>query len=162
MTSLGTNQDHLLQTQNRGNIPATNPWTAAKAAFKHLNAQKIAVLSPYPTSVNYPLYKQLTNAGFEIVTFGSLGIEHDTDITLVSKESMIEALEQMNLKGSGAELVFMSCTNLRVLDYIEEIETKIRIPVVCSNSAMFWHAMHLTDNVAQCPGYGQLLNNVTK
>ena len=108
------------------------------------------------------MYQQLTKAGFEIVTFGSLGIEQDTDITLVSKESLIKALEQMNLKGCGTELVFMSCTNLRVLDHIEEIETKFGIPVVCSNSAMFWHAMHLTDNVAHCPGYGKLLNNITK
>ena len=32
------------------------------------------------------------------------------------------------------------------------------IPVVCSNSAMFWHAMHLSGKTAVCPGYGRLLN----
>lgn len=147
-----------LLTKNRGDIPATNPWTAAKASFNHLNAKKIAVFSPYPTSVNYPLYQQLTDADFDVVTLGSLGIERDTDITLVAKESMFTALEQM-LKDSDAELVFMSCTNLRVLDYIEEIEAQFGIPVVCSNSAMFWHAMHLTGKAAICPGYGKLLNN---
>ena len=146
-----------LLTKNRGDIPATNPWTAAQAAFKHLGAKKIAVFSPYPTEVNFPLYQQLTNAGFEVVVLGSLGIEKDTDITTVSKESMLEALDKI-LPDSGADLVFMSCTNLRVLDHIQEIEAKFDIPVVCSNSAMFWHAMHLTGKAAQCPGYGRLLN----
>ncbi|WP_299734720.1 aspartate/glutamate racemase family protein [uncultured Endozoicomonas sp.] len=150
-----------LLTEKRGDIPATNPWTAAKAAFNHLGAKKIAVFSPYPTSVNYPLYQQLTNAGFEVPVLGSLGIEKDTDITLVSKESMMAALEQM-LPDSGAELVFMSCTNLRVLDHIQEIEDRFGIPVVCSNSAMFWHAMHLVGKAASCPGYGKLLNNNDK
>ena len=154
---IGEEKVAQLLTKNRGDIPATNPWTAAQAAFRHLNAKKIAVFSPYPTSVNYPLYQQLTNAGFEVVTLGSLGIERDTDITLVAKESMFEALETM-LKDSDAELVFMSCTNLRVLDHIQEIEERFGLPVVCSNSAMFWHAMHLTGNTAQCPGYGKLLN----
>lgn len=146
-----------LLTKNRGDIPATNPWTAAQAAFKHLGAKKIAVFSPYPTDVNFPLYQQLTKAGFEVVVLGSLGIERDTDITTVSKQSMLEALEKI-LPESGADLVFMSCTNLRVLDHIQEIENKFNIPVVCSNSAMFWHAMHLTGKAASCPGYGHLLN----
>ncbi|WP_025820474.1 maleate cis-trans isomerase family protein [Shewanella marina] len=154
---IGEEKVAKLLTKNRGDIPATNPWTAAKAAFKHLGAKKIAIFSPYPTSVNYPLYQQLTQAGFEVTTLGSLGIERDTDITLVDKESMLAALDVM-LKDSDAELVFMSCTNLRVLDHIAEIENRIGLPVVCSNSAMFWHAMSLVGQQAQCPGYGKLLN----
>ena len=155
---IGEERVAKLLTEKRGDIPATNPWTAAQAAFKHLNANKIAVFSPYPSSVNFPLYQQLTKAGFDVTTLGSLGIERDTDITLVAKESMFAALEVM-LKDSDAELVFMSCTNLRVLDHIQEIEDRFGIPVVCSNSAMFWHAMHLTGNKAVCPGFGKLLNN---
>lgn len=154
---IGQEKVSRLLTKNRGDIPATNPWTAAQAAFKHLQAKKIAVFSPYPTEVNFPLYQQLTNAGFDVVVLGSLGIEKDTNITTVSKQSMLSALEEI-LPDSGADLVFMSCTNLRVLDHIQEIEDKFSIPVVCSNSAMFWHAMHLTGNKAQCPGYGRLLN----
>jgi maleate isomerase len=154
---IGEEKVSKLLTKNRGDIPSTNPWTAAQAAFKHLNARKIAVFSPYPTEVNFPLYQQLTNAGFEVVVLGSLGIQKDTDITTVSKESMLQGLDKI-LPESDVDLVFMSCTNLRVLDHIQEIEEKYDIPVVCSNSAMFWHAMHLCGKVSKCPGYGRLLN----
>lgn len=146
-----------LLNKDRGDIPATNPWTAAQAAFKYLGATKIAVFSPYTTEVNFPLYHQLTNAGFEVSILGSLGIEKDTEITTVSKNSMLAALHKL-VPNSGAEVIFMSCTNLRVLDHIEEIESIFNIPVVCSNSALFWHAMNLTGNKAKCPGYGRLLN----
>ncbi|MCL6269621.1 hypothetical protein M3P05_06660 [Sansalvadorimonas sp. 2012CJ34-2] len=146
----------LLNT-NREGLPTTNPWSAAKAAFKYLNARRIAVFSPYPTEVNFPLYQQLNDAGYDVVTLGSLGIKNDTEITKISKQSMLDALEKI-LPDSGAEVVFMSCTNLRVLDHIQEIEDRFGIPVVCSNSAMFWHAMHLAGKKAKCPGYGALLN----
>jgi len=154
---IGEEKVAKLLTENRGDIPTTNPWVAAQAAFKHLGAKKIAVFAPYPTGVNYPLYQQLINAGFEVPVLGALGIEKDTDITLVSKESMLKALGQL-LPGSGVDVVFMSCTNLRALDHIQEIEDSFGIPVVTSTTALFWHAMHLVGKKAQCPGYGRLLN----
>jgi maleate isomerase len=154
---IGEDKVEKLLTKGRGNIPATNPWSAAKAAFEYLGAKKIAVFSPYPTEVNFPLHQQLIAAGFEVEVLGALGIEKDTDITRVSKKSMIEALIHL-LAGVEADLIFMSCTNLRVLDHIQEIENQFNIPVVCSNSAMFWHAMHLVGKTVSCPGYGRLLN----
>lgn len=147
-----------LLNKNRDNLPTTNPWTAAQAAFRHLGACRVAVFSPYPTEVNFPLYQQLTNAGFEVAALGSLGIEKDTEITKIHKDSMLEGLEKI-LPGAEAEVIFMSCTNLRVLDHIQEIEDRFGLPVVCSNSAMFWHAMHLVGKTAICPGYGRLLND---
>jgi maleate isomerase len=145
--------------KNRGDIPATNPWTAAKAAFSYLGAKNITVFSPYPTEVNFSLYQQLIQAGYEISTFGSLGIAKDTDITKVSKLSMIQALTKLlSRKEITTDVIFMPCTNLRLLDYIEEIEALFGIPVVTSNSAMFWHCLHLVGAQAECPGYGVLLN----
>lgn len=146
-----------LLTKNRGDIPTTNPWTAAQAAFRHFGATKVAVFSPYTTEVNFPLYQQLIKAGFEVSVLGSLGIDKDTEITTVSKESIFAALHKL-IPDSDAEVVFLSCTNLRVLDYIEEMENIFNLPVVCSNSSLFWHAMNLTGNQAKCPGYGRLLN----
>ena len=107
--------------------------------------------------MNYLLYRNLLHEGFEISVLGSLGIKKDTEISTISKESIFKALEIM-LLGSKADLIFMSCTNLPVLEHIQELEDKFSLPVVASNSAMFWHAMHLAGKVAACPGYGCLLS----
>ena len=70
---------------------------------------------------------------------------------------MAEGVERI-LDGAKADLVFMSCTNLRVLDHIGKLEAMFGLPIVCSNQAMFWHAMTLAGKTPRCPGYGRLLD----
>ena len=41
--------------------------------------------------------------------------------------------------------VFVSCTNMRIIERISEIENKIGKPVVSSNLALAWHALQLSD-----------------
>jgi maleate isomerase len=154
---IGSKKIEELLTVNHPGLPATNPWTAAKAAFKHLNAEKVSVFSPYPTQVNRPLYQELLDEGFDVPAIGALGIKNDTDITAVSYEAMLKGAEQI-LDRAETDLLFMSCTNLRVLDHIEKLESVLGIPVICSNQAMFWHAMVLAGKSPECKGFGQLLN----
>jgi maleate isomerase len=137
-------------------IPSTNPWSAAKAAFQFLNASNIAVLSPYPTAINHALYQQLVQAGFQVPAMGGLGIEHDSEVALLSQESIVEGLRTLLAKET-VDVVFMPCTNLRALDYLGELEQYFGIPIITSNSALFWHAMYLAGKEAHCSGFGTLL-----
>ncbi|MEH0021687.1 MAG: aspartate/glutamate racemase family protein [Desulfobacter sp.] len=154
---IGSQKIAELLTANRPGIPATNPWAAAKAAFRHLNAKKISVFSPYPTDVNYPLFRELLAEGFEVPAIGALGIQNDTDITRVSCDSMADGAQRL-LDRAETDLIFMSCTNLRVLDHIEKLEALLGVPVVCSNQAMYWHAVTLAGKQPDCKGFGRLLS----
>ena len=155
---IGSKKIEELLTVHHPDIPATNPWAASKAAFKELNVEKISIFSPYPTEVNYPLYKELLAEQFDVPAIGALRIKNDTDITAVSFDSKLQGVEQI-LNQAKTDAIFMSCTNLRVLDHIEKLESHFGIPVVCSNQAMFWHAMTLARKLPKCRGYGRLLNN---
>jgi len=146
-----------LLTEGRGNIPTTNPWTAAKASFKHLKAKKIGVFSPYPTDVNVELCQQLKNEGFEVVAITSLGIMDDNMLHKPPLSCFEEGLEYLT-KDTGAEVIFMSCTSLRAVEKIQYLEDKYGVPVVSSNSALFWHSMHLCGKTATCTDYGKLLS----
>ncbi len=154
---IGTKKIEELLTSHHPGIPATNPWKAAKAAFKRLNAEKVSIFSPYPTVVNYPLYRELVNEGFDVPAIGALRIKNDTDITSVSFDSMVGGAQQI-LSQSKTDIIFMPCTNLRALEHLEKLEKILGLPVVCSNQAMFWHAMVLAGKTPRCPGYGYLLN----
>jgi maleate isomerase len=153
---IGSKKIEALLTVDHPGIPATNPWAAAKAAFGELNANRISIFSPYPTEVNYPLYKKLLAEKFEVPAIGALRIQNDTDIAAVSFDSMQKGVERI-LNQAKTDAIFMSCTNLRVLDHIEKLESHFDIPVVCSNQAMFWHAMTLAGRTPECKGYGRLL-----
>ncbi len=154
---IGSDRIEELLTARHPGIPATNPWVAAKAAFAHLNVEKVSVFSPYPTEVNYPLYRELLSDGFDVPAIGALRIQNDTDITKVSFDSMVTGAERI-LENAKTDALFMSCTNLRVLDHIQTLESRLGLPIVCSNQAMFWHAMTLAGKPATCSGYGRLLN----
>ena len=41
------------------------------------------------------------------------------------------------------DALFISCTNLRTLDVIEEIEQKTGMPVLSSNLVLAWHLLDL-------------------
>ena len=155
---IGCDKIKELLNEGRDPTPATNPWLAAKKAFNHLNAKKIAIYSPYQTEIDYRLYKNLISEGFEVIAFGSLGIKYDIDIDIpkISKQSIIDGLEKM-LLNKKADAIFMPCTNLRVIDHINEIEKHFGIPVVTSNQALLWHALKLAKKEIKLPGYGTLL-----
>lgn len=154
---IGEDKVSKLLTEGRGDIPTTNPWSAAKAAFKHLNAKKIGIFSPYPTDVNYQLKLQLEDSGFELVAITGLGIMDDNMIHKASLRSFEEGIGVLT-KDTGAEVIFMSCTSLRVVEHIQYLEDKYNIPIVSSNSALFWHSMQLCGKTAKCPDYGKLLS----
>ncbi|WP_457552580.1 maleate cis-trans isomerase family protein [Desulfobacula sp.] len=154
---IGSKTIEKLLTAHHPDIPATNPWTAAKAALRHLNAEKVSIFSPYPTQVNYPLYRELLSEGFDVPAIGALRIQNDTDITAVSFDSMLKGAEQI-FNRAKTDALFMSCTNLRILDHLEKLESIFDIPIVCSNQAMFWHAMTLVGKSPKCEGFGRLLN----
>jgi len=155
---IGSKKIAELLTVHHPGIPCTNPWAASKAAFKQLNVEKISIFSPYPTEVNYPLYRELLAEGFDVPAIGALRIKNDTDITAVSFDSMVKGAEQI-LNRAKTDALFMSCTNLRVLDHLEKLESHLGIPIVCSNQAMFWHAMTLAGKSPKCKGFGYLLNS---
>ena len=123
-----------------------------------MNTGKVSIFSPYPTEVNYPLYQELRAEGFDIPAIGALRIQNDTDITTVSLDSMIKGVEKI-LDQAKTDALFMSCTNLRILDHLEKLESIFDIPIICSNQAMFWHAMTLAGKSPKCKGFGRLLNS---
>ena len=153
---IGNDKIEELLTANNPGVPATNPWAGALAAFAHLKTKRVSIFSPYPTEVNYPLYQQLVAQGLDVPTIGALRIEKDTEITKVSFDSMMDGAKRI-LAQAPTDALFMSCTNLRVLEHIEAIEAEVGVPIVTSTQAMYWHAMTLAKKPPKIKGFGKLL-----
>ena len=60
-------------------------------------------------------------------------------------------------KTSEADAVFLSCTNLRTLDIIEEIETPLGKPALSSNQVLAWDMARRAGLTLNHPGLGRLL-----
>lgn len=140
---------------SRPDAKCTTPATAAFAAFNAFGAKRIAVLTPYRSDVNQIVKNYIENAGFEVPVFGSFNEEHDPTVARIDAVSISNAVDR--LKGLGDfDAVFVSCTNVRLMDAVCEIEKNTGVPVTSSNHAMAWHAMRLAGDNRKLTHLGQL------
>jgi len=134
---------------------ATTPITAAFAAFKALSAKRIAVLTPYRSDVNQVLRQYIVDAGFEVPVFGSFNQSQDPLVARIDLPSLENAIVHLIERGN-VDLVFVSCTSIRLLEEVKAIESKIGLPVTTSNHAMAWHCMRLAGDEKHLPHLGRL------
>ena len=135
----------------------TTPITAALKAFKELNLQNIAILTPYPKEVNVTVFDYLTNNNMNIDSFSSFNLNYDSEIAQVSLESLIDAISKINL--DKVDGLFVSCTALKIVDIIYEVENKFNTTVISSNQAIIWDCLKLLNIKNQVEGFGKLFKN---
>jgi maleate isomerase len=136
-------------------IPFTTPITAAVAAFRHLGARRIAVLTPYVDEVNEAIRGFLVAAGLDVVDFGSFHLRTEEEIASVPPDAIVSA--GRSITGPGAEALFISCTGLQGHAAIAPLEAATGRPVVTSNQAQVWEALSLIGDARPVHGYGRLL-----
>tara|TARA_B100001250_G_C19548560_1_gene677955 strand:- start:61 stop:813 length:753 start_codon:yes stop_codon:yes gene_type:complete len=135
----------------------TTPITAALKAFKKLNLKNIAVLTPYPKDVNVTVFDYLSRNNLRINSFNSFNLNYDSEIAQVSLESLKDNIAKINL--DNVDGLFVSCTALKIVDILDEIEKKFNTTVISSNQAIIWDCLKLLDMNVKVPSYGKLFNN---
>jgi len=125
-------------------VTVTNPISALKARLKHLDINRIALLTPYLPEVSQAMADHLTASGLSINAFGSFHEEQEERVCRIARASIIEAMRTLGAHDT-CDAVFASCTNLRTLEILDDVSTAIGKPVISSNSALSWHIQHLAE-----------------
>ncbi len=134
----------------------TTPITAALKAFNKLSMKKIAVLTPYPKEVNLTVYDYLRQNNLNIDSFHSFNLNYDSEIAKVSLDSLFEQISKINL--SNVDGLFVSCTALKIVDIIHNVEKEFNTKVISSNQAIIWDCLRILKNKTEVVGYGKLFN----
>ncbi len=116
----------------------TTPITAAFAAFGALGARRIGVLTPYRRDVNEKLKAYIENAGFEVPLFASFNEENDPTVARIDQRSISDAVALI-AERADVDMIFVSCTSVRMAAAVSDIEARVGKPVTSSNLAMAWH-----------------------
>ncbi len=135
----------------------STPMKAALKAFANLNLDKIAVLTPYPKEVNKTVFDHLIKNNIEINSFSSFNLEYDNDIANVDPKCLIEIID--NIVHKDAEAVFISCTALRAVEVLDQIEKRISKCVISSNQAIIWDCLRSVNINNTINGYGKLFSD---
>jgi len=139
----------------RPDAAATNPISAAFAAFEAFGAKRIAVLTPYRRDVNDIVRNYIEQGGYAVPVFGSFNEENDPVVAAIDAASLRDAVRTVT-NGHDVDCVFVSCTSVRLVDAVEEIEQDIGLPVTSSNHAMAWHCLRLAGITEPVEGFGRL------
>jgi maleate isomerase len=141
--------------KSKPGVYVTTPITAALRAFKKLDINKIAILTPYPKLVNETVYDYLQKRRIEVDSFSGFNLEYDSDIAKVDPQHLIKIIKDIDY--SNVDAIFVSCTALRIVEVLQEIEHLIKKPIVSSNQAIIWDSIRSTKIKSSIEGYGKLL-----
>lgn len=116
----------------------TNPLRAAAACCADRGISRLALVSPYVETVNAPLRRAFAGLGVEMDVFGTFAEPNEHNVARISWAS-VEAAALALGKDRSVDGVFLSCTNLRTMDRIANLEARLGKPVLSSNQSLAWH-----------------------
>lgn len=141
------------EIEEKFRIPTVTSSDSIVRALKAVGARKVSAASPYEPWLNDRLKVYLEASGFEVVALKGLGTQaHGTISTDKVKALAAEVLRP------DTEAVFISCSNFRTLDIIEEVERSSGRPVITSNQAALWGALRHIGDRTIVSGAGSLFN----
>lgn len=137
------------------NAEPTSIITGVIRALRALGPKRLAVATPYLADINAREVVYLEQAGFEVAVIEGLEIERDSDMVRVAPSFLRDFA--LSLDQPDVDALFISCSALRSLDVIDEIERSAGKPAVCSNQAMIWDCLRLAGIEDRFGGFGELL-----
>ena len=133
---------------------ATSTATAVLAALQAVNAQRLALITPYVEATHRTEIDFLTEAGFDVARDHCLGLTGSDAYISVTPETWID--QSLAQRDDSLDAYMLGCTNIRSIEVIEEIESALDRPVITSNQAMLWQSLRLGGLPDQLPHLGRL------
>ena len=128
--------------------------TATLAAMRALKLDHIALFSPYVAATHAHEITFLEEAGVNVIGGRALGLSGGDDyITVLPVEWLRIAETETPPQATG---VFLSCTNIRAPEIVEQLERSLGRPVVTSNQAVLWYALRQCRITDGAPALGRL------
>ena len=150
-TLIGEDKVETLVRRTCAAKAVTNPLTAALAAFKVLGLSRIGIVSPYVETVAEPLRQAFESGGIKVPNTLSFGEEVERNVARISPHSLTRA-SQIIAAETHVDGIFLSCTNLKTLGVIENLEAELGLPVISSNTALAWHMARRAHATVEGPG----------
>lgn len=152
----GKGEDDLKKLiEKTSHTPSVTTSGAVVEALKSLKVKRMVMATPYPDEINRLEKKFFEEKGFEVLMIKGLEITDAFSIGCEMPDNTYRFVKSMD--SSLADAIFISCTNFRTIDIIEQLEGDFKKPVVSSNQATFWSALRTIGCRESIRGFGKLL-----
>lgn len=125
-------------------------------AFDALGVRRIVVGTPYLDEINQVEADFLKERGFDVLDIQGLNIASGQDMGRVTPDywaTFAQAIDHPD-----AEAIFLSCSGIRTLEAVEQIEQATGKPVVTSNQAHMWSCLRRAGVMDKLQGFGRLFS----
>ncbi|WP_299847424.1 Asp/Glu racemase [uncultured Roseovarius sp.] len=129
------------------------------AALRSLQVSRIGFASPYVAALNDRAIGFLADEGFETVSRAAIGEALGNDEQgALAPDAVFELGRRAN--SPDAQAIVLSCTDMRSVEVIDQLEQSLGKPVVTSNQAMMFQTLRML-GISDVPsGFGQLFDKV--
>ena len=152
---LGYDLKIIREIEEATNIPAVTTSTAVIESLRALNAKSIGLATPYIDEVTLKEKEFLEENGFRVLSFRGLGIKENTRIGSLGPETAYKIAKDTYV--DGVDVLFISCTNFRTIEIIDDLESDLGVPVITSNQASMWAALRKLGIKEHYTMFGKLL-----
>jgi maleate isomerase len=143
--------------QKATGVPTKTMTTAVIEAFHELNVRRIVVATPYVAEINKLEKAFLESNGFEVIYEKGLGITDTIETAKLSPAVVYRFGKEVFSKAPEADILFLSCGNLRTIEVLSVLEKDLGKPVISSNQALLWSALREVGVKESIHGFGSLL-----
>ena len=146
--------------QKATGIPAKTMAGAVVEALRELKVHKLAIVTPYIEEINKCEKTFMESIGFEVVYEKGLGISEPIEIGKISPAAVYRMGREGLSKAPQADLLFISCGNLRSIEILSTLEKDTGKWVISSNQALLWSALRMVGVNEPIYGFGSLLERL--
>jgi len=115
--------------------PTITTAQAITQAFDRFGIKKLVLISPYVRATNQLEVNYLTETGYTVLHELGLGLETHAYSAVTPQEWKNIVKENTRADADG---YFLSCTNTRMIEAVEDLENDLDKPVINSNQATLW------------------------
>lgn len=137
-------------------IPVLSSAGALVESLKHLNAKRIAVITPYMKPLTRLVCDYIEAEGIEVQDALSLEVSDNLAVGRLDPLQLRELAHKVNTKGADA-LVLSACVQMPSLPSIQPVQDQFDIPVLSASVATVWKMLRTLGLPTQVPNGGALL-----
>lgn len=140
---------------NRQIDEVTNPYSAIKSICKFLDIDELGVITPYSLEVTQGIVDGMLPdiKAVDVATFNN---PNDNLVPIITPASVKNAVIDM-AKNEDVKTIFVSCTNINICRYIDELEKITGKTILTSNQVMAWDILRLAKYTKPIYGFGSIL-----
>jgi maleate isomerase len=118
-------------------IPSLTTAHAVVEYLEALGVNDVEIATPYTKDIDDLEERFFTEHGFRVTQLNGMGISEDHILGTLDPQEISEFVMSHH-DPAGAEAVFISCTDLRVMSVLPFLRRRLNRPVFSSNLATLW------------------------